>query len=322
MTGHRDGQRHIRSAQPRRVDDEVRAPARPQAHARVELGRPHPCRADDGTRRDGQFLAGERVAESRGLTRRLEALHAREHGCPVPSRRPATATTSRASSMGCPSQPRIAPRRSSRRTAGQAGGSPRRRSAPARAVPRPACRRIDAARRPARSPRRCSRPATDVRRVEREHLSDRPRQMGRDARKQQVPFRGALVGDAELPRGQIAQASVDELRAPAARAVCKIVTLHEHGTQSPARGIQGEACAVIPPPMTRTSMTGRRPDARARDARRSRSSAEEKGVRPTMRGVIAEPRGSRREPSSVPHASGRRPATPRRAAQTALPTAR
>ena len=96
---------------------------------------------------------------------------------------------------------------------------------------------------------------------------------------------GALVRDADLARCEVAQAAVDELRAPAARAVREVAPLDQHGPQAPARGIQRDPGArSMPPPITSTSTTGSSASASSSRLRRRALSAEGSGVRPRIRG--------------------------------------
>ena len=158
---------------------------------------------------------------------------------PYPAAVRATATTSRASSMSCPSQPWIAPRRCSARSAG-ASRSASPRADPARRIEHRGRRADEAAQAVAHAVAggddRAARPV--VGRVERDHLRERAGQMRGDPGEQQVPLGGALVRDAELTRRQVAQSAVDELRAPPARAVGEVVAFDEDGAQAAARGIQ------------------------------------------------------------------------------------
>ncbi len=232
------------SAQPRRIHDEMRAAAGPQPHVGVELARPHPGRIEHDTGANPQLRSGERIAQECAVAVGGDRLDTREDGCAVPGGRPRDGDD-----QPCVVDELAVP---AAHPAAEGLGADRGRET----------QHLGPADRPGGAEHRVrgaddsphavahAIPDADVcssryvaRRVQRQDLRHRSDEMRSDPREQQVPLRRALVRDADLARCEVAQAAVDELRAPATRTVREVAPLDQHGPKAAARGIQRYPCA-------------------------------------------------------------------------------
>src|SRR5699024_6846851 len=82
--------------------------------------------------------------------------------------------------------------------------------------------------------------------VDRDDHGQRPYQVRCGDPHEQVTFTGALVGDVELPLGQVAQPAVDEFGAPSAGTEGQVVPFHQHRGQAAGGGVQGSSRAGDP----------------------------------------------------------------------------
>ena len=75
---------------------------------------------------------------------------------------------------------------------------------------------------------------------------DRPDEVRRGAGEEDLALAGALVGDADRALGEVAQAAVDELGAPAAGAPGEVLALEQRNRQAARRGVESDARAGHP----------------------------------------------------------------------------
>ncbi|CAI7676138.1 unnamed protein product, partial [Penicillium discolor] len=238
----RDGQRRGRIAEIRSVQDDVGAAARAQGEAVVEGRRPHPGGVDDRPRPDIDAFAGERV-------RRCSAVRVQPLGAD-PGEDPRAETGRRARDRddegGVIGQLAVVRDHAAAQSAGVQGGEQAQRLRRPDGVRPGEGLRARARLQPEEvahgHPRRPGPPlaAADTG-GEREQLSERTDEVGRDHRHQQMPLPRTLARRRHVARREVPQAAVDELRAEPARPEGEVLRLDQGHPETARRGVQGHA---------------------------------------------------------------------------------
>ena len=244
LARHRDVERSGQSAEALERDDEVRAEAGAQAQFVDQLAGPDAGGVDHRAGADVEGLAGQLVAQPRAVAGELGRAAARDDPRAV-QRGGAGEADGQARvvlELGVPGQ-EAAAQAVARDAGGETQqlvdvGAPRAREVAGRgageAAQAVAEREADAG--------EALGARVDLRR-QRHGLHDRPDEVRCGLGEQDVALAGALHGDADRALGQVAQAAVDELGAPAARAPGQVAALDERDAQPARGGVQRDAGA-------------------------------------------------------------------------------
>ncbi|BCO35481.1 hypothetical protein MHEC_19140 [Mycobacterium heckeshornense] len=235
FAGYRNGQCRSRIAEGGGVEDEMGAAAGPQPQRRVDVGRPHPCRVDDGTRADVEGSAGALVGQPHRGAGGLRCGHIGENPGPVLCRGP----RDRGDQSGVVDELPVVGQQTAVEPVAphgrrQVDNTLGRHSARAR---QHGSRR---ARQPAQhvtgqKPGAHQRPlGTPHRRQQRHQLGHRPNQVGCVARHQDSAFDCAAAGDTDIAARQVAQATVHQLGTPPTGAERQIMLFYQRHPQPPA----------------------------------------------------------------------------------------